>query len=376
VYDAANDRLYIGLNEALITVAMNRIVPVTHIQPPVLAGVYLDSLDVGSPANSLVIKPGTEKIRFDLHHPFLPLARRHDLYYKLSGFEDDWHVLQGSSQVIYNKLPAGNYELMAKTINPDGYASGETVLIKLEVLPVIWKRPWFIVLEICVLLVSFFYIGASISKRRYRRKLVKLQEEYRLQSERERIARELHDNVGSQLTYLINKIDDDYILLSDKDEADKLGGFARGAMQELRETIWALNKKDIHPGDLEAKIIQLASLYPPGKVSTLFNWNNGDQHPVALKSLQALNIYRIVQESLNNAMKHSRARDIRIQVDIKDTTFHVVITDNGIGFNPEGSWEGYGLRNLKSRAAEMNAVLEIKSEKEKGTVVSLSVPLS
>jgi signal transduction histidine kinase len=203
-----------------------------------------------------------------------------------------------------------------------------------------------------------------------------LQEEYRLQSERERIAMELHDNVGSQLTYLINKIDDDYPMLADKKEADQLSNFARGAMQELRETIWALDKKEVLLYDLDHKIMQLTELYNREKNIVRYDWNGSSTNVTSVKSLQALNIYRIIQEALNNAIKYSEAEKIYVVVEMKGRTINIKITDDGKGFDMQKIVPGYGLRNMKNRAREMNAMLDISSEAGKGAVISLSVPLN
>jgi signal transduction histidine kinase len=214
-------------------------------------------------------------------------------------------------------------------------------------------------------------IGNQLSKRRYKQKLRRLEEEYRLQLERERIARELHDNVGSQLTYLINKIDDDYPGLSEKNEAEKLSSVARDAMKELRETIWALDKKEVQWGDLHDKIKQLSLRYKTEKHLVELDWEANSAAP--LNPLEALNIYRIIQEALNNAAKYSEASLVRVSMVHSDDGVCIEINDNGKGFDMQQAVKGYGLRNMNKRAEEMNACLNIETRPGAGTSVRLSL---
>jgi signal transduction histidine kinase/ligand-binding sensor domain-containing protein len=370
-YNKENNLLFIGLTDALLTVDINKIVPDTGVIIPKLAAVTIDSnpLSLIAAENITFSKPVSDlTFRFaGLHHTF---RRKSDIYYKLNGFEDDWKLLPSNNEVVYNNLAAGNYELMAKTINPDGYSSRETSLLVFEMLPPIWKRVWFVALMAIVLLSIFFYIGSIRSRKRYNRKLKHLQEEYRLQLERERIARELHDNVGSQLTYLINKIEDDYPKLAEKNEAEKLSSFARGAMQELRETIWALDKKEVQWDDMENKIRQLIHLYKNDNHNIKLDWNiNAEQLP-ALKPLEALNIYRVIQEALTNAEKYSVADEVVVSVH----PHRIEINDNGKGFLIPHTDKGYGLKNMEKRAEEMNGKLEIESKPGTGTIVRLLFP--
>ena len=200
-----------------------------------------------------------------------------------------------------------------------------------------------------------------------------MQEQHQLQLERERIARELHDNVGSQLTYLINKIEDEDGLLINKEESSHLSDFARGAMRELRETIWALDKKEILPEELGNKVRQLLQLYKNNGSNIEMHWEheNGLQRP--LNSLEALNIYRIIQEAINNAVKYSGASNIKVLANFAGKNFRVSIEDNGKGFDEQHTEKGYGLLNMKKRAEEMNGELLVKSVIGKGTVVELYV---
>jgi signal transduction histidine kinase len=200
-----------------------------------------------------------------------------------------------------------------------------------------------------------------------------MHEEHQLQLERERIARELHDNVGSRLTYLINKIEDGQEFFSSEEEASSLSSFARGAMRELRETIWALDKKEILPEELGNKVQELLWLYKNKGSNVEMSWQHDNNLLVPLKSLEALNIFRIIQEAVNNAVKYSGASDIKVLANFTGRNIHVLIADNGIGFDADCIDKGYGLLNMKKRAEEMNGQLQIKTAEGKGTTIDIRV---
>lgn len=370
IYSKENDVLYIGLTDAMLTVDMSKIVIDTVVNFPKLLSIVKDSLNLPFGTSlPLSISNPASKISFRFANVHHSIERNYDLYYKLKGFDDKWKLLDNTDEAFYQKLPPGNYELLAKTINPDGYSSTEISLAAFEVLPPLWQRSWFVVAMALILLAAFFWIGNFLSRKRYKRKLRSLEEEYRVQLERERIARELHDNVGSQLTYLINKINDDYPRLAEKDQAEKLSGVARSAMQELRETIWALDKKEMQWDDLQYKMRQLIRLYKTEKCDVGLDWKA--ENSSTLNPLEALNIYRIIQEALNNAGKYSNASLVKIEVRQYDEGVLLEIKDNGIGFDIRKTDKGYGLKNMEKRAEEMNGRLQIESQPGAGTIVKL-----
>ncbi|GEM_PF-3665252 len=366
--------LLIGLTDALYAVDMSRVHPDSLVTIPALLSVKKDTVHIlQNGSRQISIRHPASNLLFRFKNPHFSITGRHDIYYKLKGFEDEWRQLDNSTGAMYQQLPAGDYELAAKTVNPDGYASQEYLMLSIEVLPPVWQRSWFIGIMAALLLGIFFYIGHIISRKKYKRKLATLQEEYRMQLERERIARELHDNVGSKLTYLINRIDDDYRELSDRSEAEKISLVARNAMRELREAIWALDKKEVLWEDLENKVRQLVNLYRGKNMLVNMDWKMNSHKHQPLNSLEALNIYRIIQESLNNAVKYSGADLVSVSVTQLNGLLLVEIADNGKGFDPAHTEAGYGLKNMKKRAEEMNAGLEIISRPENGTTVRLQV---
>ena len=208
--------------------------------------------------------------------------------------------------------------------------------------------------------------------------LVKIETQNKLQEQRLQISRDLHDNIGSQLTFIISSIDNlkYFDIAKEKlvSKFDNISGFTKNTITELRDTIWAMNKNAISIEDLQIRItnfIDQAKLATQG-ISFDFAIEKNVNASHEFSSIEGMNIYRIIQEAVNNAIKYANASQIKIQLQQESNKMIFSISDNGIGFS-EGEIElGNGLNNMKKRALELKAELKIEAEKGKGTMVSIS----
>ncbi|WP_396151413.1 tetratricopeptide repeat protein [Flavobacterium sp.] len=208
--------------------------------------------------------------------------------------------------------------------------------------------------------------------------LVKIETQNKLQEHRLQISRDLHDNIGSQLTFIISSIDNlkYFDIAKEKlvSKFDNISGFTKNTITELRDTIWAMNKNAISIEDLQIRItnfIDQAKLATQG-ISFDFAIEKNVNASHEFSSIEGMNIYRIIQEAVNNAIKYANASQIKIQLQQESNKMIFSISDNGIGFS-EGEIElGNGLNNMKKRALELKAELKIEAEKGKGTMVSIS----
>ena len=204
--------------------------------------------------------------------------------------------------------------------------------------------------------------------------IAKIEMQNKLQDQRLRISRDLHDNIGSQLTFIISSVDNiKYAFdISNQKLETKLTNisvFAKETILELRDTIWAMNANEISFEDLENRI---RSYIEKAKVATN-EINFSFTIEVCLvrhkfTSVQGMNIYRVIQEAINNTLKYANATDILIKINKKEDLIKISIQDNGSGFDLETIDKGNGLLNMQKRMEEIGGNLTINSTNV-GTVI-------
>jgi signal transduction histidine kinase/streptogramin lyase len=295
----------------------------------------------------------------------------------LKGFQNDWSMPQTNNTVQYI-LPVGEYELHVLGANYEGVWAREPLVLIINILPPWYQTNWvkaiFAFLILSIVAAVFYFI----SRNRYQKKLRQLQMEQEVQKEKQRLSRDLHDNLGSQITWLSNNISQLERAEEEKLPVEKkLSQLKEGTgelMQTLRETIWILNKDKISCVDLFDKVVSLAARHievsPPMKLLTEENISSN----IELNSGQALQIFRICQEAINNALKHSQATILSIKATSSSNHFTISVSDDGKGFVlNENIVDGhYGLQNMKERARESNLGLKIESSPVSGTSITIS----
>ncbi|MEM7101907.1 MAG: sensor histidine kinase [Bacteroidota bacterium] len=218
-------------------------------------------------------------------------------------------------------------------------------------------------------------------KQKYERRLKELELHEKVQNERHRISRDLHDNVGAQLTNIITNLD----ILEFKSQKsgdgdlsgriEKVSEFARSTMTQLRETIWAINKESFSADDFSRKVREYFSKILSDS-NSLKEWEviADDNIQFELSPIQALNLFRIIQEATNNMIKHANASEYQVALSGTEKDLKLTISDNGIGFNIQVNKTGhYGLENMKHRAEEINADFDIFSKEKEGTTILISL---
>ncbi len=200
--------------------------------------------------------------------------------------------------------------------------------------------------------------------------LSKAEEDSRLRDHRIAISRDLHDNIGAYANSLITKID----FLSAEDNAGSreladLKENAENILGLLRQTIWVLNNDSISVEDFYDYVKQYALKSFRNSGITVSFEEDIRQNRI-LPSETSINLFRIIQEGLQNIMKHSGATQVELNL-ISAEKLHISICDNGKGFLPDNTAEGYGLANMRTRAEEIGFRVEVVSPAPSGTLLVL-----
>ncbi|AWM14239.1 hypothetical protein DI487_10495 [Flavobacterium sediminis] len=238
----------------------------------------------------------------------------------------------------------------------------------------------FIILSI--LLLSWMFLSQQRFKNKQLQKekelseaLLKIETNNRLQEQRLAISRDLHDNIGAQLTFIISSIDSLKMFLTNGEEKviqklSNISQFTKETITELRDTIWAMNKDEISVEDFKTRISNFIEQAKVSLYGISFEFTCNLPKETSFNSKDGMNIYRIIQESVNNAVKHAKATKIEVIVNKVNQQIEVIIKDNGNGFDVSDNSSGNGLNSIKKRALESNCKIKFESGST-GTIVSL-----
>lgn len=311
--------------------------------------------------------------------------------HKLEGFDVDW-VDDGNTRFKrYDRLPYGNYVFRVAARQADGLWQEAGNPFAFEVPTPVYLQSWAIG-AYCVTAVALVAgIVRVVSHRRLRRALTLLEQQQALERERMRIARDMHDEIGSKLTKI--SFLSEHARVDAKAEgplAGKIESIAetsRDLLQTMDEIVWVVNPRNDTLEHLTAYLSHYADEYfqntsiefelrLPQTVSHL---------PVSSEIRH--NLFLAFEETLNNVLKHSGATKVKVEMLVKLPKFEIVVTDNGCGFDPatrpvalsrpgnRGGRGGNGLRNIRQRLVDVGGECEFRSQPGSGTVVTLRILL-
>ena len=223
------------------------------------------------------------------------------------------------------------------------------------------------------LLSLFILLGVYLLYRRNKRlQLVALSQAE--EKERRRIAADLHDNIGAYASAISAGIEEieSRKLIADAASVQNLKSNASEIMTSLRDTIWAFNKESISLTGISDRVKIYTKKIQPAYPQIFIDVEENISRDVKLTAVQALHLFRIIQEALHNALRHSHCNKVFININGLDDFSEIIIEDNGDGFDQDAVvYAGNGLLNMKSRAVEAGYELSIKKSIPKGAQVRL-----
>jgi ligand-binding sensor domain-containing protein/two-component sensor histidine kinase len=288
-------------------------------------------------------------------------------YYKLEGIDKDWIKASRNLAASYTHLPGGHYTFQVRCENGDGIQSLNIGTLKINIPPPFWLRWWFFLL----LAIAFAYVLYFFHRLRINRLLD-------MEKVRDRIARDLHDDMGSTLS-TINilsemvkmKIDKD--LPTTKDYINKIGDNTTRMMEAMDDIVWSINPMNDNMQKITARMREYAtSMLEARDIDYTIHVDEAVKQ-IKLDMEARRDFFLIFKEAVNNLAKYSKCTKARINIETYDYTMLMKIKDNGVGFIVSEADNGNGLTNMQKRAKSLNAKLSIESQPGVGTTILLEV---
>ncbi|MFN5983407.1 MAG: ATP-binding protein [Fluviicola sp.] len=206
-----------------------------------------------------------------------------------------------------------------------------------------------------------------------------LEKQLELEAQRLQISRDLHDNVGAQLTFIISSVENLSYGGKITDENSlgriaKISQFTKSTIIDLRDTIWAMNSGKFTFADFKSRLTNFISKAQFAKEDIHFSFEvDSNCSDLEFSSTTGIHLYRVVQEAVNNAMKYADPKTIRVSISKENQELKIQISDDGLGFNPNEVVAGNGLYNMQKRIDEINGTFKLTSTLNNGTIIALEI---
>jgi signal transduction histidine kinase len=290
--------------------------------------------------------------------------------YRIPKLNKDWIETKNNS-VEYSLTGAGEYkfEVQAKKVNSDW---SKTAGFSFIMIPPFYKTTWFYILITALIGFIIYYITRLITQQRFNRQLAIIRQNEMIEHERMRIASDMHDDIGADLTQI--SIWTNILKSTTKNEVvDKIVTSSNDVLQKVDSIIWALDSVHDHAEDLISYLRNYALNYLESSDISLAFTAATDMPDVKLTATQRRNIYLVFKELLHNTVKHSGARKVTVQITFSAPHLTINYSDNGKGFDPVILGDGLGFTTLQQRMTEINSTFNFTTSPGNGFSAELNI---
>ena len=290
--------------------------------------------------------------------------------YRLDGVESEWRSVSANEAIRYAGVPVGSHPLLVRVRDVFGRVGPEQRLLIIHVAGPIWQRWW------------FYAIGASIISlgiwlwSRYR-----LRQALKFQAVRNRIASDLHDEVGSSLSSITIGSQLASQLSGDENEQvkklmDRIGETSSESLRSMSDIVWAIDPKNDEGDALVKRMRRIAQELLESKgIDVSFSVSGGVEE-LKLPMNGRKELVLIYKEAVHNASKYSGAELVQVSLHRRNGMLALSVKDDGKGFDLSLHPDGHGLGSMQRRAKALGGELELKSAPGFGTFVSIEVDLT
>lgn len=377
---AVVDSLDLYMNQLAPQIAIDGLVVDGISLPLNPALVHRTAQDETEPAarTRIGIPPGRRRV--ELHYAGLSFAapNRMRFRHRLEGLEAQWNEVGNTRVAPYSYLPPGDYTFHVTACNNDGVWNENGARLSFRLLPHFWQTWWFRAGSLGGASLMLAAVTLTFLRRRHRRKLDLIERQRAVERERMRIAQDIHDDLGANLTRIsllsqsaLGQMGGETAAASD---IHRIYHTAHDLTRALDEIVWAVNPRHDTLNSLVNYLTNYIeeTLEPAGFRLSL-------EMPVSLptwplKAEVRHNLFLAAKEAFNNVLKHAHASELRLSLKLADDSFTLELADNGRGFAV--CTEGNGLGNMRHRMRDIGGECQITSVPTQGTLVCLTVPIA
>ncbi len=386
----ADGRLWFPTIRGLAVIDPSKIKTNPYPPPVLIEDVTVDDqVMLHGPNDSAQVRipPGKHRLEIDYTGLSLVSPERVRFKYRLEGLEQNWENVGNRRVAYYSYLKPGKYTFHVIACSNDGVWNETGATLALTVIPWFWQTGWFITGAILAGMLAAGGLARNVTKRRLRKRMEHLERQRALEKERARIAKDIHDDLGASLTRIMLLSQSGHVEDSQYSEIqlERIYSTARDLTRAMDEIVWAVSPQY---DTLDSLVSYL------GKYAQDFLSATGIRCRLALPmQLPAWpltaevrhNLFLAVKETLNNVSKHSKAKEVRISLELFEAGFSLLIEDDGKGFDwtdaganisaPDQSrtLTGHGLANILKRMEEIDAKCRIESKPSQGTRIRFIV---
>jgi signal transduction histidine kinase len=338
---------------------------------------------IPTPGMRSEVPPGKHYVEFDYTALSYVAPDKVRFRYRLEGLEKNWVDAGTRREAHYSHLQPGDYTFRVAACNNDGIWNEQGAALMFTILPHFWETWWFRGLAGAVVLGGIFGAVRFVATRNLRLKIERLKQQRAIERDRERIAKDIHDDLGAGLTQImlqsaIGRCDPPEQMRA---HLAQISDTARELVRDMDETVWAIDPEN---DTLDGLVTYMGKFVQEFAASAKLRCRldlPAQLPAVPLAAEVRHNLFLSVKESLNNVIKHARASEVFLQLKLEPDAFTLVLRDDGQGFSsidsaPSGNGRissGHGLGNLSERMKQIGGRCEISSERARGTEVRLTV---
>jgi signal transduction histidine kinase len=305
--------------------------------------------------------------RLSFASPGFSQKKKLTYYYKLDGAEKEWITTDKPLSINYTLLPPGSYTFMVKSQDEKGTFSQKITRLSLLIKIPFWLSWWFIILCCATFAAAVYYF--------HRQSLNRI---LAVEAIRQKVARDLHDDIGSTLSTInILSMMAKGKLAEDPEKASeylgKISDNSNRLMESIDDIVWSINPGNDSMQKIIARMLEVATeVLEPKDIQLQFYFDDASKG-IRLDMEERRDFFLIFKEAINNIAKYAHATEVNIQLTFTANILKLSIQDNGVGFDVEKADEGNGLSNMQKRAEKLHGKLHIQSQLRRGTTVSVEI---